>query len=41
MNNSVDILGFASGVAGFGRGWGGRFALLTRDFVPSSGGWLR
>jgi hypothetical protein len=37
-NNSADILGFASGVVGFGRKRGGRLARSTRDFVPSPSG---
>jgi hypothetical protein len=36
-NNSGDLLGSASGVAGFGRHRGGRFTRTTRDFVASPG----
>ena len=35
MNNSVDILAFGCGVAGFGRHRGGRFTRPYRDFVAS------
>jgi hypothetical protein len=35
MNNSGDILRFASGVAGLGRGRGGRSTRSSRDFVAS------
>jgi hypothetical protein len=35
MNNPGDILGFASGITGFGRRTGGRFTHATRDFVAS------
>ena len=38
VNDSADILGFASGVGGLQRAPGGRSTLVTRDFVPSSNG---
>ena len=37
-NHSAESLGFAYVFGGFGRQRGGRFTVITRDFVPSPSG---